>query len=212
MLKYDIKNPLNLIHINYGEWEYVTINGVLERRLKWWLHNMNIVEELLKKGDVIIKVPNLWEFTKSNYKNFLDLDEDIKLSIYIKWSLDNRSWKNIKAAKKSLFPKNWTDEDIAETIKKAEELIKTWNNWNLVKILDETTFIEYCKEGWIDTTLPEFKNWLLKEFKETWNVEFSKFWKEFTRNIYMIDWVEIKIGSKYINWKLIEEVTTIFPK
>ena len=53
---------------------------------------------------------------------------------------------------------------------------------------------------------------LYEKFKKWETIEFWNFWNEFTRNIYEINWIEIKIGSKYINWKLIEEITTIFPK
>jgi hypothetical protein len=47
----------------------------------------------------------------------------------LKTTLSPKRWGNPK----SLFPKTWTDEDIAETIKKAEENIKDIliNQYNL---------------------------------------------------------------------------------
>ena len=55
--------------------------------------------------------------------------------------------KKWKTKSKSLFPSSWTYEEIAQAMKKAEELIVSGNNGKLVKKLDEETFERYCKEG-----------------------------------------------------------------
>ncbi len=48
------------------------------------------------------------------------LSSEAKQVIKVKWVNDSRSWSNISTAKKSLFPSNWTDKDIADALKQAE--------------------------------------------------------------------------------------------
>jgi len=188
MLKYDIKNPLNLIHINYGEWEYVTINGVLEKRLKWWLHNMNVVEELLKEGDVKIGIKKNWKWVEIPKEEYFNLPDDSydKLNPRIKWFNDSRKINQISKNQKSLFPKNWTDEDIAEAIKKAEENIKDilinqynlplkwtpWSYWKNMNLDNNEVPQPIIKKIKLD-------NWKEKEldlwwrYDNEWNLDFS---------------------------------------
>ena len=94
--------------------------------MKWRLHSGKVVEELLRKGEIEVKVPNIWIFDKSNIDEYLNLLDNQKAWVYIKSVNDTRSWKEIKnqVGKKSLFPSSWTYEEIAQAMKKAEEKIK----------------------------------------------------------------------------------------
>jgi len=110
-----------------------------------------------------------------------------------------------------LFPEYWTKEDIAEAFVKAEELIKTANNWNLLRKLTEEDFIEYCKLWWVYNPDSErYKN-LLKRFRNWGEIKFSDFWNNFDKHIFEYNWLKIKIWWKYVNGELIMEVSTIFP-
>ena len=57
-------------------------------------------------------------------------------------------------------------EDIAKAFEKAEEKLKSWFNWNMVKELDEETFIRYMEE-WEGGKLDEVvKEDLLESFRK----------------------------------------------
>ncbi len=144
--------------------------------------------------------------------DYMALSSESKQVIKVKWVNDSRSWSNISTAKKSLFPSNWTDEDIADALKQAEDLLKTWNNWKLAMRLDEATFIDYCIEWGLDTTLESFENWILQTFRNWWEIQLWEFWINFERHVYIFQGINIKIWSKYLNWGLVQEVNTIFPK
>ena len=105
-----------------------------------------------------------------------------------KWVNDSRSWKQLsklKQWKKSLFPSNWTDEDIAEVVKKAEENIKDilLNEYNL----------PLKWEAWVD-----WKVIAKKDIKETFIIN----WKP----------IELKLWWKYNNnWNLDFRIITLYP-
>ena len=142
---------------------------------------MQRVEELLRDGKIKVKIlvwknkngENIWGYV--NYEEYMKLKEEQKIRIKIDWTDKT----------KTLFPRDWTDEDIAKAIKEAERLIKIQNNWKLAMKLDETTLIQYATEGGIYTTYDDFiETKLYTKFKEWWEIKFSDFWNEFNRYIY----------------------------
>ncbi len=186
-----------------------------------YLHSAEAVWELLKKGK--IRVAMKWEtgagWPELTYEEFMRLENVETKKFKIVWadqevSENPRRWPG---EKKTLFPKDWTKEDIAKAFEKAEEEIKTRNNGNLLGRLTEEEFIEYCRLGWVynpwwdkyENLLTRFKNWQL-------NLEFWKFGKQFNWNVIEVNWLEIKVWWKYIykDWKYIlsEDVNTLFPK
>ncbi len=182
-----------------------------------YLHSVEAVWELLKKGKIKVK----WlvreyiddngqlrrEFTEPmDYESWKKLDDKSRLNIKI-CDTDGRNCSKFS----SLFPETWSKEDIAKAFEKAEELLKTRNNWKLLWKLTEEDFIEYCKLWWVyDPDSDKYKN-LLKRFRNWWEIKFSEFWSDFNKNVFEYNWIEIKIWWKYVNGELIMEVSTIFP-
>ena len=175
---------------------------------------MRQVEELLKDGKIKVAIRkswNLWWWERVNYEKYM-LSWDKKLKIKLN-TLENPHpnpvhWKGSK----DLFPVNWTNEDIALAIKKANKLLETWNNWKLAMNLNETTFLKYAREGWIYNPWNRSYDNLLEKFRNWWEIQFSEFWKNLTRHEYNYNWKNIQIWGKYINWHLVQKVTTLLPK
>jgi hypothetical protein len=191
-------NEERLVHLIYGEWRG---NWSLDK----WLHSMKRVENLLRDSKIIVrtKTMNNWaNWEQVNYEKYVTLSEANRKVVRIWWNDQN----------KTLFPRIWTDDDITIALKQANDLLKTWNNWNLVKILDETTFIKYCIEWWVYNPQSDIYENLLQKFKDWWDILFSQFWANFSRNIFSYNGIDINIWSKYKNRILIEETTTLFPK
>lgn len=180
-----------------------------------YLHSAEVVWELLKKGK--IRVAMKWAdgewWPELTYEEFMRLENVETKKFKIVWadqevSENPRRWPG---EKKTLFPKDWTKEDIAMAFEKAEEEIKTRNNGNLLGRLTEEEFIEYCRLGWVyNPWWDKYEN-LLTRFKNWWEIKFSEFWSDFNKNVFEYNWIEIKIWWKYVNGELIMEVSTIFP-
>ena len=140
------------------------------------------------------------------------LNEESRLKVKI---CEKDGWKCSPV--KSLFPENWPYEEIAQAMKKAEELIRSGNNGKLVKKLDEETFERYCKEGGIDIESREFKEGLLKQFNngELRIIEFGKFGNKFERNVMEYNGLKINIWGKYEyvdgEYVLSKEIRTLYP-
>lgn len=123
-----IKNPLNFIHVNHWEWELKIVNWIQEKRLKSGLHNMNEIENILKKREIDVKYLNWiikhnnWNieniYTKVDYDTYMSLWEEKK---YVKIA---SKWTNIYSKPKTLFSNDINHEDIALIIKKSESDIK----------------------------------------------------------------------------------------
>ena len=109
-------------------------------------------------------------------------------------------------------------EDIAKAFMEAEEKLKSWFNWNMVKELDEETFIRYMEE-WEGGKLDEVvKEDLLESFRK-WEYEmiwFSEFWEKFNRNRVEVNWLKLIIQWNYVykdgKYVLSNEIESLYPK
>jgi len=179
-------NEKTLMHLIYWEW--------LESwSLKSGLHSMNAVEMLLRDWKIDIKylswkntLPN-WDienvFTPVSYEEYLNLSDELKQTVKIA-----PKWTNNFSKTKTLFPKIWTDEDIAEAIKIAEENIKDIliNDYNLPL---------YSREN-------AWKYWKIVK------------WKEIKYKIKLENWkeIELELWWKYDNnWNLDFAIRTLYP-
>jgi len=192
-----------------------------------WLHSAEVVWELLRKGEIKVraKIANNWEnWWDVSYEDWLNLEPAKKERIQIKMADDPRTWSQLKREGdlivKTLFPENWSKEDILEAFVKAEKEIKDGFEWKMVKELDEKMLEKYLREWWEwerlglndiekrDSYFESFKNWKL-------NLEFWKFGKQFNWNVIEVNWLEIRVWWKYVykDWKYVlsEEVNTLFP-
>ncbi len=201
---------VSLYHIINWEWDKLW-------NLKWWLHSMKRVEYLLKEAKIKVKyvtkewIDDKWKLNRE-YSEELGYDEYMSLSDIQKQRVKIVNLSTNKTSiLKNLFPRTFTDEDIALALKQAENLIKTWNSWKLVKNLDEQTFIKYCKEGWIFNSWDDQYRNLLNKFRNWWEINLWDFWYTFNKHIYEYKWLDIEIWGKYINWELSEIVKTIYP-
>jgi len=102
--------------------------GIATFFMKWWLHSGKVVEELLRKGEIRVAIKWAeWEWWKElSYEDFVRL-KDIEKETFKIVSKNEKVPSNPKKWKtksKNLFPENWTYEEIAGAMKKAEEKIK----------------------------------------------------------------------------------------
>ncbi len=186
-------NEKTLIHLLYGEWGIVN----WEKRLRWWLHNMNVVEEMLRDDKIIVWIKKNWrwiEITKEEYFN-LPKDSYDRLNPRIKWVNDSRKINQIWKNQKSLFPSNWTDEEIAEVVKKAEDNIKAilLNEYNLP--LKWEAWV-YWKQQAVNDKLLENWEWIYYKVKlDNWEpIELDLWWRYDS------------------NWNLDFRINTLYPK
>ena len=168
-------------------------------KLEWWLHSAEAVWELLKKGK--IRVAMKWAdgewWPELTYEEFMRLENVETKKFKIVWadqevSENPRRWPG---EKKTLFPKDWTKEDIAKAFEKAEEKI-------------ENGLLE---EYWLPRYSPENagKYWK-KVAEEEWIIEE---W-EWIKTIVNVNWkeIEIEIWWKYDSeWNLDLTIQTIYP-
>ncbi len=192
-----IKNKVGLLHVLFGEWEYRTINWRKVRVLVWGLHSGKVVEELLRKGEIRVwyKDENLGRWREISYEEFRNLDniENKKFKIVWVWqevpSNPNRWPWDIK----TLFPSDWTEEDITEAFMKAEKEVK--------KVLLE--------ENWLPEYSPENAGKYWKDVKVDW----KKVWEVRTRiKLENGKEIEIELWGRYDNeWKLDYSIQTFYP-
>ncbi len=223
----DVKNVSGLYHVNYWDWD----NG----RLTWWLHNMGEVEKLLEKWDIRVAVKkdgdNNW-WREVDYNEYASLDEDKKLKVKIttyKWNtiINPGRWPRHMTKDSSLFPSDFTEQDIIETYVKTEKEIK-----NI--LLKKYWLPEYFREWsryWKNAPVRKLENYLgYKEMgpynyklKKEENIKTKIVWpekplkKESTPIIHKIkldNWkeIELEIWGKYDEtWNLDFQVETLYP-
>lgn len=170
-----------LIHLIYWDW-------MVSWRLNKWLHSMQRIEDLLRDNKIIVKTKTMNNWTQwetVNYQKYQSLSDNNKKIVRIGWNTQN----------KTLFPRNWTDEDIANAVKitqgKIKDIIKKYN-------LPTTWVTPWAY--WKDIAI---NNWTL----ESWN------YPSITINVPWKNSIELNVWWKYDeNWNLDYSIVTLFPK
>ncbi len=162
-----------------------------------WLHSAEVVWELLKKGEIRVAMKwDQWEWwPELTYERFMSLENIETKKFKIVWAEQEvpENPKRWPGDKKTLFPENWTKEDIAKAFEKAEEKIKK-------VLLEEYWLPEYSPANagkyWKNVNLDS--DWNPIPIKTRINVN----WKP----------IELEVWWKYDNeGKLDFTIQTIYP-
>ena len=174
-------------HIIFGNWDILS-NWKLV--LKWWLHSYHSLDEVFKKGKIRVAVrKEVGEgFKEISYEERRELGDINEYKFRITSDLETteppKRWWDIK----TLFPSDWSNEEIIEWYLQAQKEIKhiLHDVYRLDKSVDE--------ELW-------WKNWkevLGREIEHTIRVN----WKT----------LKVKLGGKYDNNGYIQyEIRTFYP-